>query len=316
MSGERAQIVGVEIMFKRIVIALAALAFVTFSVNAQPQAGSGVMQEMRNSANDAYQKQNWADAVKGFEAIIKLEPKNGGAHYRQGISFLNLAKNEDALRVLQIANTISPNPVYAFAVARAYARLQNKAKVYEVLESTVPMGGIQASQVEAEADFKDLRGDPRFVEVVKKLDLAANPCKAKPEFRQFDFWIGEWLPKNTQGVTVGTSSIQLILGSCVIFENWNTPITSGKSFSNFDATDGKWHQTWVDDKGTLAFYVGGIVDGKIVLDNERMVNGKKTIGRMTFSKLSNGDVRQHGENSTDEGKTWTTTFDFTYVRKQ
>lgn len=303
-------------MFQRSIFTIA-LFVATVSVTlAQAQAGSGVTQEMRNAANDAYQKQNWAEAAKNFEAIIKLEPKNGGAHYRQGISFLNVKNNDEALRVLLIANTISPNPIYSFAVARAYARLQNKAKVYEVLESTLPMGGLQASQIDAEADFKDLRSDARFIEIEKKVDLAANPCKARPESRQFDFWIGEWLPKNVQGVTVGTSSIQLILSSCVIFENWNTPVSSGKSFSNYNTADGKWHQTWVDDKGTLAYYVGGLVDGKMVLDNERMVNGKKTIGRMTFSKLENGDVRQHGENSTDDRKTWTTTFDFTYVRKQ
>jgi len=303
-------------MIGRVVFLAAFLVLLSFAMFAQPQPGSGVTQEMRTAANDAYQKQNWPDAVKYFQEIIKLEPKNGGAHYRQGSSLLNIAKNEDALRVLQIANTISPNPIYAFAVARAHARLNNKAKVYEVLESTLTMGGLQASQLEGEPDFKDLRSDPRFVEVVKKCDIAANPCKAKPEFRQFDFWIGEWLPKNAQGVTVGTSSIQLILGSCVIFENWNTPISSGKSFSNFSSTDSKWHQTWVDDKGTLAYYTGSLVDGKMVLDSERVVNGKKTIARMTFSRLENGDVRQHGENSSDEGKTWTTTFDFTYVGKK
>jgi tetratricopeptide repeat protein len=252
---------------------------------AQPQPGSGVKPETRTAANDAYQKENWPDAIKYFGEIIKLEPKNGGAHYRQGISYLKVNNNADALRVLQIAYTISPNPVYAFAVARAHARLNDRAKVLEVLEATVPMGGLQASQIDAEADFKELRGDPKFLEVEKKVDLAANPCKAKPESRQFDFWVGEWAPKNAQGVTVGTSSIQLILNGCVIFENWNTPISSGKSFSNYDTNDGKWHQTWVDDKGTLAYYVGGLVDGKMVLDNERVVNGKKTIGRMTFSKF-------------------------------
>lgn len=293
----------------------AAAVFATF-VNAQPQAGSGVKPETRTAANDAYQKENWAEAVKFFGEIIKLEPKNGGAHYRQGISYLNLKKNEEALRVLQTALAISPNPVYAFAVARAHARLLNKEKVYEVLESTVPMGGLQASQIEAEPDFKPLLNDPRFAEAVRKCDLAANPCKSRPESRQFDFWIGEWLPKNAQGVTVGTSSIQLILGECVIFENWNTPISSGKSFSNFNTSDNKWHQTWVDDKGTLAYFKGGIVDGKMVLDSERIVSGKKTLTRMTFSKLENGDVRQHGESSADEGKTWTTTFDFHYVRKR
>jgi len=48
------------------------------SIFSQPQAGSGVTQEMRTAANDAYQKQNWQDAVKYFEEIIKLEPKNAG----------------------------------------------------------------------------------------------------------------------------------------------------------------------------------------------------------------------------------------------
>jgi hypothetical protein len=303
-------------MFIRVYVSVFAAVVFSSAALAQPQTGSGVTQEMRTAANDAYQKQNWAEAVKGFEAIIKLEPKNGGAHYRQGISYLNISKNEDALRVLQIANTISPNPVYVFAVARAFARLQNKEKVIEALESTAALGGLNASQIEAEPDFKALLSDPRFADVVKKVDLIANPCKAKPEFRKFDFWIGEWLPRNAQGVTVGTSSIQLILGSCIIFENWSTPVSSGKSFNVFDTRDGKWHQTWVDDKGLITHYVGGLVDGKMILDSNTTINGKKAIARMTFSKLENGDVRQHGENSTDEGKTWTTSFDFIYVRKK
>ncbi len=165
-------------------------------------------------------------------------------------------------------------------------------------------------------DFAAIRSEAKFIDLVKKHDGAVNPCKASPSFREFDFWIGEWDAKNTQGVTVGSSSIQLILGQCIIFENWSTPVSSGKSFNIFNTTDKKWHQTWVDDKGTFTHYIGGIVDGKMVLDSESVFNGKKAIGRMTFSKLPNGDVRQHGERSVDEGKTWTTTFDFTYVRKK
>ena len=34
--------------------------------------------------------------------------------------------------------------------------------------------------------------------------------------------------------------------------------------------------------------------------------------RMSYSKNADGSVRQHGEQSTDEGKTWATSFDFTY----
>jgi len=147
--------------------------------------------------------------------------------------------------------------------------------------------------------------------------LAVNPCKAAPEFRQFDFWIGEWEVRPAGGPVVASSSIQLILGQCVIFENWFPQVgSSGKSFNVFDARDKKWHQTWFDDKGTFTHYVGGIVNGEMVLVANTLTGGKPGLAKMTYTKLPNGDVRQHGENSTDDGKTWATTFDFTYSKKK
>lgn len=143
-----------------------------------------------------------------------------------------------------------------------------------------------------------------------------SPCKTTPEYRQFDFWVGEWAPQNKAGNTVGSSSIQLILGDCVIFENWNTTLQSGKSFSIYDSTDHKWHQSWVTDHGVRTEYEGGLVDGKMVLVAKTAAGGKETMQRMTYSRLPNGDVRQYGDTSADGGKTWTPSFDFTYVRKK
>ena len=34
--------------------------------------------------------------------------------------------------------------------------------------------------------------------------------------------------------------------------------------------------------------------------------------RMSYSRNEDGSVRQHGEQSTDDGKTWSPSFDFTY----
>ena len=303
-------------MFKKIVSYVTIAFIAVYAISAQPQVGNAITPEMRAAANDAYQKQDWDTAVKAFEKITSVEEKNAGARYRLGVSLLALKRNDDAIKQFEAAMAITPNSVFALALARGYARAGNTAKMYEVLEGSLKTGGIAPDSLTGESDFAAFKNDPKFIDLIKRSDLAVNPCKGRPESRQFDFWIGEWSPKNVQGLTVGSSSIQLILGSCVIFENWNTPVSSGKSFSNYSTADGKWHQTWVDDKGTLAYYSGGLVDGKMVLDSERVINGKKTIARMTFSKLTNGDVRQHGENSADEGKSWTTTFDFTYVRKQ
>jgi tetratricopeptide (TPR) repeat protein len=271
---------------------------------------------MRTAANDAYQKQDWKTSAAAYEGIVKVEEKNAGANYRLGLSYLNLNDTAKAAKHLEAAMTISPNSVFALALARAEARAGQKEKVYAVFERSLTLGGIAAESLNDEKDFALIKPEAKFAEYVKKLDTIANPCRNKPEFRQFDFWIGEWLPKNAQGVTVGTSSIQLILSSCIIFENWETPVSAGKSFNVYDVRDGKWHQTWVDNRGLLTHYVGGLVAGKMVLDSESVQSGTKTTARMTFSKLDNGDVRQHGENSTDGGKTWTTTFDFTYVRKK
>lgn len=290
--------------------------FLATGVAGQGAAGPGVTPEMRSAANESFQKQDWPAAVERYEKIVKIEEKNAGARYRLGTALLGLDRNAEAIKYLEAAMTMSPNPVFALNIARAYARTENKAKVYEVIEKSLALGGIAPESLTGEKDFASLKNDAKFADLVHRSDLVVNPCKAKPEFRQFDFWIGEWAPRNVQGVTVGSSSIQLILGSCIIFENWSTPGSSGKSFNVYDTRDGKWHQTWVDDKGLMTHYIGGLVDGKMVLTSDTLVSGKKTLAKMTFSKLENGDVRQHGENSTDEGKTWTTTFDFTYVRKK
>ncbi len=303
-------------MKTRSVSSLILLFFLTLSLSAQTPVGSAITPEMRAAANDAYQKQDWPAAAEQYAKIVKAEDKNAGARYRYGMTLLNLSRTAEAITNLEAAMAVAPNPVFALAAARAYARTGNTEKMYAVLEQSLPLGGIAPESLTGEKDFQAFKTDAKFADFVKRSDMTVNPCKARPEFRQFDFWIGEWLPKNAQGVTVGTSSIQLILGSCIIFENWETPVSAGKSFNVYDVRDGKWHQTWVDAKGLMTHYVGGLVDGKMVLDSESIQNGRKVIARMTFSKLPGGDVRQHGENSSDEGKTWTTTFDFTYVRKR
>ncbi len=269
-------------MFRTVVVLILAIMIGATSNPAQPQVGSSVTAEMRTAANDAYQKQDWKTAAAAYEKIVKAEDKNAGARYRLGMSQLGLNQNAEAVLSFEAAMAISPNPVFALAAARSYARTGNKDKMHEVLERSLALGGIAPESLTSEADFAPFKAEQKFTAFVDRSDKTVNPCKGRPEFRQFDFWIGEWLPKNGQGVTVGTSSIQLILGSCIIFENWSTPVSSGKSFNVFDARDGKWHQTWVDDKGLITHYVGGLVDGKMVLDSQTVSNGQKTIGRMTF----------------------------------
>jgi len=275
-----------------------------------------VTTELRGAANTAFQQQDWNAAVLAYEKIVAAEGSNVGARYRYGLSLLGATRHAEAVVQLEQVFAASPNPVFGLALARAYVRHGHKARAYETLEASIALGGISPDTLNGEADFASIRTEARFVELAERHDRALNPCKASPSFREFDFWIGEWTAMNPQGVTVGSSSIQLILGHCVIFENWSTPVSSGKSVNIFSADDHKWHQTWVDDRGALMQYSGGLVDGRMVLDAETTVEGRRALARLSFSRLPNGDVRQHGERSFDGGRTWTSTFEMHYTRKK
>lgn len=142
-----------------------------------------------------------------------------------------------------------------------------------------------------------------------------KPC-SMPEHRQFDFWIGEW-EVTMGGQMAGTNSIQLILGDCVLLENWTgSKGGNGKSFNLFNAAKGKWQQTWVDSSGNMLELYGEFKDGVMQLVGENARNGKKTLQRITWKALDKDQVRQHWEQSQDDGKTWTTAFDGLYTRKK
>ena len=145
-----------------------------------------------------------------------------------------------------------------------------------------------------------------------------SPCRTRAEYRQFDFWVGEWDVQTPQGQTAGTNSVQLILDDCVIFENWTGARGGhGKSFNVYHAAKGKWQQTWVDNSGGVLELTGEYKDGTMKFAGETpRPDGTRVLERLTFTKLSADRVRQFWEQSADGGKTWTVAFDGTYIRKK
>ncbi|MFT3682041.1 MAG: hypothetical protein QM791_17330 [Ferruginibacter sp.] len=150
------------------------------------------------------------------------------------------------------------------------------------------------------------------------------PC-SNPVYRQFDFWLGEWEAFNVSGNKAGDSKISVMLDSCIILEEWtSTAVTNGlhyagKSYNTYNAAKQKWQQYWVDNTGGVTEYFNGrFVNGVMILetDNIKQADSTNKIMKMTFTKLAADKVRQHGESSTDNGKTWKTDFDLEYRRKK
>ena len=149
------------------------------------------------------------------------------------------------------------------------------------------------------------------------------PC-SKPVYRQFDFWIGEWDVFAATGAKAGDSKISLTLDSCTILEEWtsnglqNGLRYAGKSYNMYNAAKERWQQYWVDNTGAITQYFNGHYENdKMIVqtDNERLSDSVSQVQKMTFYKLGPDRVRQHGETSKDNGKTWLTSFDLEYRRK-
>ena len=141
---------------------------------------------------------------------------------------------------------------------------------------------------------------------------AEDPCRAL-EFKQFDFWIGSWVVKNPAGKVVGSNEITRGSAGCALLEAWTggTGIT-GVSISYYDATEAKWHQTWVGSDGQILNLTGAVVGKTMVLSQEHL---NHAVDRVTWTPLPDGKVKQEWETSAAGGKTWKTEFIGLYERK-
>lgn len=144
-----------------------------------------------------------------------------------------------------------------------------------------------------------------------------GPACAAAEFRQFDFWIGEWDVRRPDGSRAGENRIEPILGGCVLRESW-TGVRGlhGTSYNIYDATRHRWHQTWVDDQGTLLVLEGAFAGGRMSLEGVSTDStGRQQRQRITWQQTAPGRVRQLWESSSDGGATWAVAFDGRYVKR-
>jgi hypothetical protein len=134
------------------------------------------------------------------------------------------------------------------------------------------------------------------------------------EYRQFDFWVGDWDAFEGDGPTakVARTQVDLILDGCVLRENYEgTDGHKGQSFSVYDASRKVWHQSWVTNRGQLLIVEGKIQAGEMVLSGVDHAADRRTLVRGTWKPVSGG-VRETGVTSADGGKTWKPWFDLLF----
>lgn len=147
---------------------------------------------------------------------------------------------------------------------------------------------------------------------------APTPAQCRePEYRQFDFWVGEWDVTLPDGKTAGHNRIEPILGGCALRESWTgAGGLAGTSYNVYDRSRKVWHQTWVDGQGNLLQLEGGFASGRMTLQGETVDSaGAKARQRIIWEPTGPGGVRQLWETSSDGGATWTVAFDGRYRKR-
>lgn len=136
-----------------------------------------------------------------------------------------------------------------------------------------------------------------------------------PEYRQFDFWAGDWEAFDVDNLTtpVARAHVDRILDGCVLREDYQGVDGShGQSFTIFDSTRKVWHQSWVTNRGALLTIEGKMQDGAMVLSGvDRTPDGKERHVRGTWKRVAGG-VSEVGVRSLDGGKTWDPWFDIVF----
>lgn len=145
------------------------------------------------------------------------------------------------------------------------------------------------------------------------------PC-ATEGHNQFDFWVGEWdVFPNGASQLIAHSKIEKLYNGCAIRENWMPLVgAGGGSLNAFDPASNRWHQTWIGSQPGRVEFDCGMAGNKMVLTGFwKGVNGpgQDALIRMSYTPQLDGSVRQHGEQSTDQGLTWSTNFDFIYKKR-
>lgn len=145
------------------------------------------------------------------------------------------------------------------------------------------------------------------------------PACETPEYRQFDFWLGEWEVTGGPQLDriVGHNTITRVASGCALREHWmNAGGSDGHSLNVYDREAQRWTQFWIGSDGVVLRLSGGLrEDGAMAMEGT-LPDGKGGAQRqrIVWTPKPDGSVVQQWDTS-DDGSRWQTSFVGVYRRK-
>src|SRR5688572_2681043 len=178
-------------------------------------------------ADSAFRRRDWRATADLYTGIASRSPRHGMAWLRAGMARHALNELDPAIAAFEQALALQFQPATAmYRLARVHALKGNTDRAFSYLDQLVPTRTVPAAILDTVTDLASIRRDPRYRQIIERINALRFPCRAMPEAKQFDFWIGEWdvtpfqAPPGPNAPVLGTNRIEPILEHCVLMENW------------------------------------------------------------------------------------------------
>ncbi len=259
--------------------------------------------------------EKWEESILAYEALLQGDDKNSSNWFNLGRSRQHVEDYQGAIAAYKKTIETGYQPVARIQIylARTFMLFEQKENALIELEKLAAAASVSFRSVQAIEEFAPLADEPRYQAVI----AALTPCNTE-EYRQFDFWQGQWDVTSAGTASPSASNeISRKHGGCVLLEQYVAGAFTGMSLNFYDANTQKWHQTWMSNSGGALNIEGGLNEkGQMVLSDADLPSSKitNTINRITWTPNPDGSVRQFWENSADGGETWSVAFDGLYTK--
>jgi hypothetical protein len=144
------------------------LKFMRIQLSPQLQSESEVA-AIERRARLAYFRSDWADMVRAYDQLARLRPDDGEAHYRLGYARIFLGHYEAAAPAFERAaelDFMKPSATYNVACCRS--RLGDLDGALAALRQALEYGFENRALLKEDPDLANLRGDPRYAQLMKE----------------------------------------------------------------------------------------------------------------------------------------------------
>jgi tetratricopeptide (TPR) repeat protein len=287
---------------------------------AQAQSGDeGDGGAIADPADLAFEQGRWQDAIGEYRQILAERPDDRLSLLRIAQAQRELKRYDEALATLEQARTANaPEAMIDFERARNLALLGRGDDALAALDAADHNGLRALELVEHTPEFDPYRNGSRFQRVYRNVRARVYPCEGIAAAGAFDFWVGHWEVRMTDGTLAGTDTITKRDGGCSLEERWEgSGGASGTSLAFYLPSREEWRQVWTGSGGTFFDVTGkAMADGTIHMEGQIEYADTHQVNafRGTWTPGADGRVRQRLEEFDLAAKTWIVWFDGFYRR--